>query len=198
MTSRFRRRKWRGTMAWMACVRHLWIVGLVGLCGCRSMPAFLENPTTVASNEYEQVWNGIIEVIERYFDVAYENRYDGRIETFPKTGPTLLEPWLLDAVGFRERLEGTFQTVRRQAWVLVQPTPTGGFTITVEVYKELEYLERPAFSTLGSGTFLPSIQPVHEPLVTSPIEATHGWISLGRDQLLEARILEELRFAVDG
>ncbi|MFM8705992.1 MAG: hypothetical protein ACKOHG_19485 [Planctomycetia bacterium] len=29
---------------------------------------------------------------------------EGRIDTYPQTGATLLEPWRRDSIGFRERL----------------------------------------------------------------------------------------------
>lgn len=160
--------------------------------GCRSLPAHVDNPTLVGTSDYDTVWNTTIEVVEYYFDVVYENRYDGRIETQPVVSATFFEPWLMDVVTFRDRMEATLQTIRRRAFVLVQPSPTGGFTVAVEVYKELEN------SYLQSSTFIPqtalitSIEPVRESLVTSAVAPPAGWISMGRDSALEDRIIDEI------
>ena len=40
--------------------------------------------------------------------------------------------------------------------------------------------------------------PTTEALVTSAVEPTAGWISLGRDLALEAKIINELQCAIDG
>jgi hypothetical protein len=175
-----------------------WPILLTLLAGCHSLPVYHDNPTTVACNHFDHVWTGTVGVIEKYFDIAYENRYDGRIETEPQAGATLLEPWRSDSVGGYERLESTLQTIRRRAFVLVQPAPSGGFTITVEVYKELEDLYRPAFSTFASGTFISSLEPIREQVVTSDVQAPAGWISVGRDTKLEARIIDDLHHLIDG
>jgi hypothetical protein len=94
-------------------------------------------------------------------------------------------------------LESTLQTIRRRAFVLVQPAPQGGFSITVEVYKELEHLSQPIFSTFAGGTFISSLEPVKEQVVTSDAAAPAGWISVGRDAMLEAKIIDDLRCEVD-
>lgn len=170
---------------------------ILAISGCRSMTKVTDNPLTVAHPSYDFIWDETVKVVEKYFDIAYENRYDGRIETLPQASATLFEPWQPDAVGFYDRLEATLQTIRRRAFVLIQPGPTGGFGITIEVYKELENLPRPAFSTYTSDSFISSIEPITESLVTSPIKPAAGWISLGRDTKLEARMISELHQVID-
>jgi hypothetical protein len=158
----------------------------------------VDNPSTVTSQNYEQVWTEIVGVVEKHFDIANESRYDGRIVTRPQAAATLFEPWRPDSIGLRQRLQATLQTIRRQGFILVQPAPEGGFTITVEVYKELEHLPSPVFTNYSGGSLIQSIQPIQESVVTSPIPPSQGWISLGRDALLEARILNEIRTRLDG
>ena len=46
---------------------------------------------------------------------------DGRIDTFPKPGATLLEPWDHDSADSYQRLESTLQSIRRYAVVKVIP-----------------------------------------------------------------------------
>lgn len=165
------------------------------LAGCATAPSSvaIDNPTTVANTNYEQVWAVTIEVLDKYFDIAYENRYDGRIETKPVAGATCFEPWRPDSIGSRARIESTLQTIRRRGFVLVTPTPAGGFQIVVEVYKEIEDLPTPIGMQFGGGTFISSIEPIREEVVSAPVAPGAGWISLGRDTALETRILGEIQ-----
>lgn len=177
--------------------RVVCLVVMPVLAGCAGLPAYQENPATIAHHDYDFVWDATVRVVERYFEVAYENRYDGRIRTLPQTAATLFEPWLRDSVDFQERFLASLQTIRRRAFILIQRGPTGEFAITVEVYKELENLPHPAYANFGGGTFIQSIQPVQEELVTSAVQPAAGWISLGRDLKLEAQILEDIQREVE-
>ncbi|MGL4460696.1 MAG: hypothetical protein ACRDD1_14290 [Planctomycetia bacterium] len=180
-------------LAWIGVAVALFSGG-----GCAASRFLAQNPATVVNPNYDYVYDTTIEVVEKYFDVAYENRYDGRIETVPLSGATLFEPWRLDAVGFAERFEGSIQTIRRRGYFLIQPTPTGGFTISVEVYKELE--DMPILNLApfgGGGVYIPSIQPIQQQIVAAAVEAPAGWISRGRDAKLEAVLLNELQSKID-
>jgi hypothetical protein len=174
---------------------HALTLTLVAFAGCMSPGIMTENPTPLPEPQggYEQVWNTTVRVVDKYFEIASENRYGGTIETLPETGATLLEPWRRDAVGFYERLEGTFQTVRRRCFVNVQPSPTGGFLVGVEVYKELENLPAPVYTNFGGGTLLQSIQPLQEQVLDTEVPPSMGWIAMGRDPKLEARIIADLK-----
>ena len=66
---------------------------------------------------------------------------------------TLIEPWTSDAVTFYDRLEATLQTIRKFAVVHVDPAPTGGYLVKVEVYKELEDMTKPASQPAGRAAF---------------------------------------------
>jgi hypothetical protein len=166
--------------------------------GCGGVPTSSpENPASVTLTNYETVWETTVEVLDRYFDIAYENRYDGRIETKPVVGASILEPWRLDSVGLRQRIEASLQTIRRRCFVMVYPSTAGGFQIVVEVYKEIEDLPRPAGSRMAGGAFFQSVQPIQQDVVTSSVTPGAGWISLGRDKLLEARIIHDLNSALD-
>ncbi|MBY0585913.1 hypothetical protein K2X85_01990 [bacterium] len=180
---------------WIGTGMMIVAVGL--LAGCGGVPtSSTENPASVTLTNYETVWETTAEVLDRYFDIAYENRYDGRMETKPVVGATIIEPWRLDSVGLRQRLESTLQTIRRRAFVMVYPSPAGGFQIVVEVYKEIEDLPRPIGSRMAGGAFFQSVQPIQQDVVTSAVTPGAGWISLGRDKLLEARIISDLHAAL--
>ena len=177
----------------------LMMVTAVGLAGCASLrlPPDMENPASITLSNYETVWESTVRVLDNYFEIAYENRYDGRIETSPITGATILEPWRADSVGLRQRLEASLQTIRRRAFVLIHPAPGGGFQVVVEVYKEIEDLPRPAGSRMVGGAFFQSIQPIRQEVVNSSVTPSAGWISLGRDKALESRIIGDIHAELD-
>ncbi|MGC3972032.1 MAG: hypothetical protein QM775_33235 [Pirellulales bacterium] len=149
------------------------------------------------------MWDQIVDVVDNYFDIQTEQRMRqageimtvGRIDTAPKTGSTFLEPWRGDGADQYEKAHNTLQTIRRRAVVQVVPAPDV-FQIEVTVFKELEDLKRPEYSTAGSATFRNdgSLIRIEEPVGVQP--TTEGWIPLGRDAALEqahsARDLDSL------
>jgi hypothetical protein len=135
----------------------------------------------------------------------------GRIDTVPELGATLLEPWRRDTVNYYERLESTFQTIRRQALIQVVPAENG-YLVEIAVYKQLEDLRRPDHSSAGNATFrnddsldryndqtqgptttldsFPTYGRAHGPIGPQPF--TLGWIPIGRDTALEQRMIADL------
>ena len=145
------------------------ILPLVVLLGCASeshlpyqpVPVSYENPVLIRISNHELVWDGIVDVVSEYFHIEREDPVrllgstltEGRLDTFPKPGATLLEPWEHDSADSYERLESTLQSIRRYAVVKVIPAQNGGFWIDVAVYKELENVRQPEHATAGSSTF---------------------------------------------
>jgi hypothetical protein len=161
----------------------------------------------------EVIWKQMVDVADDYFKVATEQRVtfangvptEGRIDTFPQTGATLLEPWRADSVGFRERLESTLQSIRRIGTMRLAPDPAG-WRIEVVVNKELEHLARPMRATTGGASFrnddslyrygtpLPTLgqQVGDQPRPVAAPTPNLGWIPLGRDPLLEQRMISKV------
>jgi len=173
-------------------------------------PQACDNPVflPVALNDYERVFDGIVDVVGDYFRIDREDPVrlvgntllEGRIDTFFVTGATLFEPWEHNSANEYDRLESTLQSIRRKAIIKIKPEPTGGFKVEVFVYKELENLKQPEHSTAGAATFRNSIS---QERVINPDDtavANVGWIPQGRDTALEQRIINQLlyRFTVDG
>ena len=176
-------------------------------------PPAPSNSVLIPPLDAEVVWCQLVDVADDYFKVEQEQRVifaqgiptEGRIVTFPQTGATLLEPWRGDSVGFRERLESTLQSIRRIATIRLIPDP-GGWRVEVVVQKELENLRRPMHATAGGATFRndDSLYRYGTPLpvlgqrvgdqprpVAAPTRSA-GWIPLGRDPLLERRMLDKI------
>lgn len=168
--------------------------------------AVLSNPLYVPPINRDFLWDQIVDTIDDYFRIERERRVqevggvltDGRLDTYPTIGSTLLEPWRKDSTPGYERLHATLQSIRRQASVMVTPDPQGYF-VEVIVDKQLEAVDQPEHSSEGTATFR------HDNSLTSRRAAkdkregrsfTIGWTSLGRDVSLEQQILQEIRARV--
>ena len=164
------------------------------------VPPAIQNPVFIPAANSDVFWESLVDVLDDYFRIAHEDRVrqvgdvltEGRIDTYPKTGATVLEPWRKDSVGRYQRWESTLQTIRRRAQARVIPS-AGGFLVEVQVEKEQEALDRPEQATAASAGLRLGETLDRQPagrLGGGPI--TLGWIPLGRDVILEQTILIEL------
>jgi len=209
MTNAARLRDRQGCMSYGSFV---WIGMLLLVAGCRlheglgfhhaqPQAALAQNPMYVPPADREFVWNQLIDTVDDYFDIKCEERVrlvggvltEGRLDTFPKPGATALEPWQRDSSYGFERRYATLQSMRRRAVAFVKPQADGGYLVDLAVYKELEDVSQPEFSTVDveslrhDGTmYRPDGDPRAGPV-------TLGWIAMGRDAMLEQRMLAELR-----
>ncbi|MBI1917622.1 MAG: hypothetical protein HYS12_23250 [Planctomycetes bacterium] len=191
-----------------ASLNLAWSGALGLLCGgCMSGP-LLDNPGRVPSASahpvanpvyihqgplaYGLVFEKVYDVIDDYFEIAYANRYDGRIETFPRIAPGLEQPWKPGSPDFHQRLLATLQSIRHRAVVLIQPADNGGFFVDVRVFKELEDVARPIRATAGSASFRSDNTIERQFEVVDPTVVESNWIPLGRDVKLEQVILKRL------
>jgi len=191
----------------------LWLV--TGCAGVRPLtnpmgppvPIYCDNPLLLPIRDPHFLWEGIADVVDDYFRIEREEPVkvvgdtltEGRLDTYPQVGSTLLEPWRHDSADQYEKVESMLQSIRRRAQVRVTPSE-GGFLVEVAVYKELEDVKRPAHTTAGAATFRTEGSLTR---VVSPIgeqEVNKGWIALGRDRALEQRMLAQLqeRLGVQG
>lgn len=182
-------------------------------------PIPYENPVLVPPVNRDFLWDQLVDVVDDYFEIEREDRVRlvdnvltlGRIDTVPELSATLLEPWKRDSVGYYQRLESTLQTMRRQATVQVVPTENG-YLVDVTVFKYLEDLRRPEQASAAGSNFRndesldryndqtqgPSTLIDSFPIYTraqgpiGPQPYTSGWIQMGRDTLLEQKIITKL------
>src|SRR5271166_2255714 len=187
------------------------LVGLaaigIGQAGCSSQGGFFsphvarvfaprpvaENPLVVPNADFEVVWKKTVAVVDRYFVIASENRLSRTITTQPKISATLLEPWSPDSVSVSDRVESTLQTIRRFAIIKVEPAPSGGYLVKVEVRKELEDLVKPDRQAAGRAVFNNDFPVNRVREIVGPVPAPLGWIPRGRDPNLEQAILAGIR-----
>jgi hypothetical protein len=154
------------------------------------------NPLPVPSTEFETIWNKTVAVVDKYFDIESENRLSRTIVTQPQLGATLLEPWALDSPTLESRFEASIQTIRRGAVIHIDPAPTGGFLVRVEVYKWLEDMIKPDRQAAGRAVFNNDFPVNRTREVVGPVPAPVGWIKRGRDVDLEQAILAGIRDAL--
>jgi hypothetical protein len=83
--------------------------------------------------DYNATFDKALEVVRRYFDVSYTNRYEGRIETAPLVG------WAggVRSVGAAGELPKSGETVRHRAIIQITPLDAGGFSVSVRVLKDV-------------------------------------------------------------
>ena len=184
-----------------------------GLSGCRGLlrgvdgaalygaPAgSIDNPLFVPPLDPEFVWNNLVDAVDDHFQIEREERVrliggiltEGRIDTYPRIGSTLLEPWRGDSTAGYEKLHATFQSIRRKATVRLIPTE-GGALVDVVVQKELEDLDKPENATAGNATLRHDGTLVRNEGPPGRFSVTLGWIPIGRDCSLEQKILRDIQ-----
>lgn len=195
---------------WLVWLFVAWTI--TSVAGCRlltrrfagpspdSQTVAMPNPMEIPVPDVDFTWNQIVDMVDDYFDIAKEQQVrevggvlmPGTIMTQPKVGATCAEFLQRDSTKGYERLHATLQSLRRYAQLRVVPTGAG-FEVYVEVYKEVEDVSQPEYSTVTS-----TVRRHDGSLVTSNLSdrrlgpATLGWIELGRDQSLEQAMLRNL------
>jgi len=177
------------------------------LAGCSTGP-LQENPSLIRPDQlipqenplyipqgpgaYPKVFEKALDVVDDFWEIAYTNRYEGRIETQPSVAPGLEQPWKPGSPDFYQRLLASFQSIRHRCIVLITTADDGGYYIDVKVLKELEDLPFPLRSTAGAASFrMNSTVERQFEVIEQPVYDS-AWIPIGRDFKLEQVILERL------
>ncbi len=170
------------------------------VAGGPAIPPIIENPLFVPVVDGDFAWTQLVDTVDDYFRIEREERVrvaggvviEGRIDTYPRVGSTLLEPWRKDSTGSYEKMHATLQSIRRRAAMRVIPVG-GGFLIDLAVYKEVESLSQPENSSI-SAFDMRHDSSLDRPRGNKPgfKPVNLGWIPLGRDTALEQRMLAEI------
>ncbi len=194
------------------CVTPILMIAvlMLGGIGCRTIQNLeatknqtcfepVANPLIVPMVDRWFLMDEISDEIDDYFRVFREERIrsvdgvmtEGWIETHPRIGSTVLEPWHHDSTRGYEKIHASLQTVRRYAKVRVIPT-NNSYTIDVQVFKELEDNPRPDNSPV-SGKMLRTDNALDTDLPENWAATNNqGWIAMGRDVSLEQQILRNI------
>jgi len=159
----------------------------------------LPNPSAFSPTNSEAFWNELVDIVSDYFRIQQEQRVqklgghwiEGRIQTYPQTGATYLEPWRWDSVTPYERTLATLQSIRRTAMIRIVPNGPG-LLVDVQVLKELEDVPNLAHSRSGVASFRFGETVSQRTERIAEVGGPAGWIPMGRDVALEQEILARL------
>jgi hypothetical protein len=183
---------------WSSAIAGLMMGVFCTIAGCLSPPPMAPaggaSTIQIADNQRDFLWERAVVVLNRnHFQVSRESKLEGIIETAYRGGSGLLEPWNPDSVGLSNRMESSLQSIRRKVTVSMLSAATGTTSLNVRVDKELEDVPGMAATYEGGATFSES-QPLNRDL--SQVVGQNGpsrWISIGRDPLLERKLLAEIQ-----
>lgn len=176
---------------------HRFTLGPLGPTPPPPIEVPVSNPANVGNVDPDFLWRMIVDSVDDHFRIDNEqqvrrddvNWLEGRLTTFPEVSGTSFEPWRTDTARGFERLQATFQTVRRTATVRVVPEPTG-YQIQIEVLKEQEDVDQSQFSTAGAAAQRHDGTIIRNENQLRQLPVTLGWYEIGRDRELERRIME--------
>lgn len=190
--------------------RWKWLMLLFLPTGCLSTPPAdnpqllrggvngCENPVLISPGQpspaaYAEVFEKVLSNFSDYFEIAYANRYDGRIIGAPKIAPGLERPWVTGSPDLHERIHATFQTYRYRGDVQIRSAEQGGYLVKVTVYRELKDEGRPMGVPTGSVfRDAPTVDRQFE-VVDPSISSDGVWIPKGRALDVEDAILKHIR-----
>ncbi|MDR3233193.1 MAG: hypothetical protein LBT46_05955 [Planctomycetaceae bacterium] len=160
-----------------------------------------DNPVFVEAYDHTFLWAVLVDVVDSHFEIAREMPIrlygnvltEGHIETKPKIGASLPELWHADSADFQERMHCTLQTIRRRVEVHAVPE-TGGYTIEVKVFKELEDNDRTLQSQSGTASlrFKEDVSQFSKEVDVNTDAS--GWFIIERDTAMEERLLLEILY----
>jgi hypothetical protein len=165
--------------------------------GCVSSPPVAAiggaSAVQVSDSQRDPLWERAVMVLNRnHFQVARESKLEGIIETEYRGGSSVLEPWHPDSVGYANRLESSLQSIRRRVLINMASTGPGVMTVSIRADKELEDLPGLAANYEGGATFSEN-QPLQRDLDQVVGQAGPSrWLSIGRDPLLEHKLMSEI------
>ncbi len=176
----------------MRVAQATWLAwAALALSGCATLPtAGVTNPIFVASSNQEYVWERTVDALHAFhFPIRREDRLSGVIETGYLVGAGLLEPWHHDSVGLEQRLESSFQSIRRKVLVNVVPVE-GGYLVGVQALKEREDAPAAMPNAPGIASFSDRVRLTTDFTGRSERHLPAStWVPLGRDPALEQALL---------
>lgn len=184
---------------------------LFGLIGCghffgkgqlnplAPIPVPVSNPAHVGQVDPSFLWEQVVDAVDDDFRIDFEQpvrrdnikELEGSLRTFPEVSGTSFEPWRRDTTRGYQRLQSTFQTIRRTATVRIVPEATG-YMIDVNVLKEQEDVDQSQFATAGSAAQRHDGTIVRNENQVRQAPSLLGWYAIGRDQELEQQIMQRI------
>jgi hypothetical protein len=94
------------------------------------------NPHFIACGPvaYNRLFGQVLDAVDDFFEVAYSNRYDGRVETYPAA-----VPFRWAGIGYAELYQrglARLLPTRYRAVTAIRAADEGGFWVDVRVFRE--------------------------------------------------------------
>ena len=179
----------------------------LGGAGCAKPLMDTPNPIEIDAREYRRMYHAsVLALREQGFRVGRQDYRFGRVSTYPLAAETGLEPWYSSNTSLNQALESTLNQQRRIATVLWEPVIEPGtvaipweatkgqqgqaYRMRVEVL--VERRQAPGRHLSGSTrghSVMASLSSIPVEWVNRGITSRHYWQPLGRDPLLEQRII---------
>ncbi len=166
--------------------------------------ASCDNPVLIAPTQsgeaYAEVFDRVLDVIDDHFQIAYANRYEGRVIGKPTIAPGLEQIWKPGSPDKYDRALATLQAYRYRCEVRIREAHPTGYYVHVLVRKELKDYASPGSPYAGPAIFggVGSVDRdnfvVVDPEATTPLsDGGDRWIPKGRETALEQVILRKLQ-----
>lgn len=159
----------------------------------------VSNPAHIGAVDSDFLWRQIVDAVDDFFHIDSEqpvrrdnmNWLEGRLVAYPDVSGTSFEPWRRESTRGFQRLQSTFQTIRRKATVRVIPETTG-YLVDVQVMKEQEDVDQSQFATAGAASQRHDGTIIRNENQLRQLPVTLGWYEIGRDRELERRLMESI------
>jgi hypothetical protein len=170
---------------------------LVALSGCSTGPMQSPEPVCIQSSHIQSAMDSAEKVLENmHFAIDKSDSKQGYIRTKPLTGAQMFEFWRKDTVGQFNTAESNIHTLRRTIEINFNrenETACAECVVTVE-RMSLPQREAAGSSTTKASALFTRSSPSMQELKLDPAQQRGMmWIELGRDNRLEAEILNQLR-----
>ena len=164
------------------------------------------NSITVTCCNPTALWEAMVIPVRKYFPILKEEPCrqincvinPGNLITGRTIGATIFEPWRGDSVGASQRWEATLHTIARRAVVRIWPSDQNSYIIEVVVNKEIENTNPVNMSRNGQDNYFlsDSRRTFTDPLFNTENQSSNQWYCIGRDPLLEQRLLAEIEQSI--
>jgi hypothetical protein len=175
----------------------LGLILLASIAGCSQAVPDVSNPIPIATAEYDRVFDAAVLVLrDEHYVVARKDRRFGVITTEPRTAASVFEPWHTDNTTPAQTTESTLNFDRRTVRVMINPAAEAGdeYQLQVQVTRDRRHHPTRVLNTAAMGSVGVGHREAtdYKPLLTETGLEESFWSPVGRDELLEKRLLAEI------
>jgi hypothetical protein len=189
------------------CRTGLIFLAALAVAGC-SRKVAIDNPIRITAEEYDRVFESSVDVLRNHlFTVSRQDRRFGVITTRPRPASSALQFWTQDNTTGYQTLDNTLNHQRRTVRITLKPRPpvtvepgpiepnqpAGEYDLQVQVLVERrQHPDRELNTAAASSVAHYGRSAGARSLLTEAGDETSYWRSVGRDQLLEQRLVNRI------